>query len=159
MSIQIGITRRKQGHVLRNAERTVLISKLVDLLCEGYQSTNSLAKKLKVDNSTIDAYRPLADELIGKMKLDRNVIRNLQVQRIYRLTEQLIKDLETETNMKYKMLIHDKIAKYSSLLASVTGINQEFTPMDAKGTRLVIVRAKSSTPVEGEIVPNSIVAQ
>ncbi len=153
MSTDIGIRKRKQGHVLRNAERTVLISKLVDYLCEGYQSNNALSNLLKVDVSTIQTYRPLADELIGKMKLDRNVIRNLQVQRLYRLTEGLIKDLQSETDKKYKMLIHDKIAKYSSLLASVTGINQEFTPMDEKGTRLVIVRAKESTPVEGEIVP------
>ncbi|SRR6266849_49929 len=154
MNSTITISKRKQGKQLVNAERTVLISKLVDALCNGYQSTTALANLLKVDRSTIDAYRPLADELIGKMKLDRNVIRNLQVQRLFRLVEGLMDDLKTETDKKYKLIIHDKIAKYCSLLASVTGINQEFTPTDEKGTRLVIVRAKESTPVEGEIVPS-----
>lgn len=154
MNSTIGVTKRKQGHQLRNAERTVLISKLVDALCQGYQSTNSLAVLLKVDRSTIEAYRPLADELIGKMKLDRNVIRNLEVQKIYRLTEKLIKSLETETDKKYIMLTHDKIAKYTSLLASITGIGQEFSNVDNKGSKLIIVRGKDvSTPVEAEVVP------
>lgn len=152
MRTEIGVIGRKRGEQLRNAERTVLITKLVDALCDGYQSNNALSNLLKVDVSTIQTYRPLADELIGKMKLDRNVIRNLQVQRLFRLVEGLMDDLKTETDKKYKLIIHDKIAKYCSLLASVTGINQEFTPTDEKGTRLVIVRAKESVPVEGEIV-------
>lgn len=153
MDVKIGITKRQRGHRLQNAERMVLISKLVDALCQGYRSTNSLAVLLKVDAATINTYRPLADEIIGKQKLDRNVIRNLEVQKLYTLTDKLIKSLDTETDKKYIMLTHDKIAKYTSLLASITGIGQEFTPTDEKGTRLVIVRAKESIPVEGEIVP------
>lgn len=155
MSITTGIAKKKRGQQLVNAERIILISKLVDALCQGYRSTNALAKLLGVDNRTVDVYRPLADEIIGKQKLDRNVIRNLEVQKLYALTDTLIKSLEHETDKKYIMLTHDKIAKYTSLLASITGIGQEFTPTDEKGTRLVIVRAKESTPVEGEIVPKS----
>lgn len=154
MDNSIQLTKRKRGKRLVNAERMVLISKLIDALCQGYRSTNSLAIMLKVDRQTIERYRPFADEVIGKQKLDRNVIRNLEVQKLYSLTDTLIKSLNTETDKKYIMLTHDKIAKYTTILASVTGINQEFTPTDEKGTRLVIVRAKESTPVEGEIVPS-----
>lgn len=132
--------KRGRGNQLVNAERQVLISKLVDLLCEGYSSTNSLAKKLNVDNHTIEAYRPLADELIGKMKLDRNVIRNLQVRRTYELIEQLMGDLKEVKLPKDKALIYGSIYKFSSHLALITGLNVE-THVNIDPAKLVIIRS------------------
>lgn len=134
------IVKRKRGQQLLNAERNVLISKLVDLLCEGYSSTNSIAKKLGVDNGTIDTYRPLADELIGKMKLDRNVIRNLQVRRTYTLLEQLMDDLKKTTDTKERSLIFGSIYKFSSHLSLITGLNVE-THVNIDPTKLVIIRS------------------
>lgn len=148
------IVKRKRGQQLLNAERNVLISKLVDALCEGYSSTNSLAKRLEVDNSTIETYRPLADELIGKMKLDRNVIRNLQIRRTYELIEQLMKDLKQSTDIKSKSLIYGSIYKFSSHLALITGLNVE-THVNIDPTKLVIIRSNKQKNTD-RVIENTV---
>lgn len=131
---------KRNGQRLVNAERLVLVSKMVDLLCEGYQSTFMLSKKLRVSRPTIEAYRPLADEMIGKLKLDRNVIRNLQVRRTYELIEQLMMDLKATKGVKERSLIYGSIYKFSSHLALITGLNVE-THVNIDPTKLVIIRA------------------
>lgn len=128
---------------LQVAERNVLISKLIDFLCEGYMSTNALAKKLRVSRETVDRYRPLADEIIAKTKLDRNVIRNLQVRRTYELIEMLMDDLKNATganSVKDRASIYGSIYKFSSHLALITGINVE-THVNIDPTKLVIIRS------------------
>lgn len=145
-----GLERKKDGHQLKNAERTVLISKLVDLLCEGYGTDNGLAKKLGVSTDTIRTYRPLADELIGKMKLDRNVIRNLQVRRTYKLIEGLMVELKNAKTAKDKTLFYNQIFKFSSHLALITGLNVE-THVNVDPSKLVIIRAarkENDSPLE-----------
>lgn len=135
---------RKQ---LQVAERNVLISKLVDHLCEGYTSTNKLANMLNVSRDTIDRYRPLADELIGKMKLDRNVIRNLQVRRTYKIIEMLMNDLTECEGIKEKTLVYNQIAKFSQHLALICGLNTE-VQVTADASQLVIIRGSAKTAGE-----------
>lgn len=135
------MTKHKRGQQLRNAERLVLIGKLVDLLSEGYMTTYALSKKLKIPKETIDTYRPLADKLIGEQAVDRNVIRNLQVKRTYLLIEKLMKDLENKKlNTKERSLIYGNIYKFSSHLALITGLNIE-THVNIDPTKLVIIRS------------------
>lgn len=149
MDTSDGLAKRKQGQRLQNAQRNVLIGKLVDYLCEGYTSTYSLANKLGVDRSTIEAYRPLADELIGKMKLDRNVIRNLQVRRTYKIIESLMNDLTECEDIKEKMLVYNQIAKFSQHLALICGLNTE-VQVTADASQLVIIRGSAKTAGDKE---------
>lgn len=135
------IERKGSDKQLTVAARNVLIAKLVDLLSEGYMSTNALSKRLKVTRMTIDRYRPLADELIGKFKVDRNVIRNLQLKRTYELIERLMNDLNNKKlSVKEKSLIYGSIYKFSSHLALITGLNIE-THVNIDPTKLVIIRS------------------
>lgn len=143
---------RKQ---LQNAERTVLIAKMVDMLCQGYMSSGSMAKQLRVNRATIENYRPLVDEIIAKTKLDRNVIRNLQVKRTYLLIEQLMEDLKTTKGVKERSLLYGSIYKFSSHLALITGLNVE-THVNVDPTKLVIIR---SNPKAKKQVANSIEEQ
>lgn len=128
---------RKQ---LVNAERNVLIAKMVDMLSEGWVSSGKIAKQLRVNRQTVENYRPLADELIGKFKFDRNIIRNLQLKRTYLLIEQLMEDLKQTKGVKERSLIYGSIYKFSSHLALITGLNVE-THVNIDPTKLVIIRA------------------
>lgn len=128
---------RKQ---LQIAERNVLIAKMVDLLGEGWISSGKLAKQLRVNRATIESYRPLVDEIISKTKIDRNVIRNLQLKRTYLLIEKLMEDLNAARDLKEKSLIYNSIYKFSSHLALITGLNVE-THVNIDPTKLVIIRA------------------
>lgn len=141
MKTEQGITPKKQGQRLQNAERLVLIAKLVEELSAGYMSTYALKKKLRVSHQTIETYRPLADKIIGEQNLNRNVIRNLQVKRTYVLIEQLMEDLKTSKSVKDRALIYGSIYKFSSHLALITGLNVE-THVVADPTKLVIIRSK-----------------
>lgn len=129
-----------QGQQLQNAQRLIIIGKMVDLLCEGYISTNALAKQLKISRPTVERYRPLVDDIIAKTKLDRNVIRNLQVRRTYELIESLMLDLKATKGVKDRSLIYGSIYKFSSHLALITGLNVE-THVNVDPTKLVIIRA------------------
>lgn len=133
--------RKGSDRQLTVVERNVLIAKLVDKLSEGYLSTHALSKQLKVTRATIDRYRPLADELIGKFKFDRNIIRNLQLKRTYLIIEQLMQDLsDKKLSVKEKSLIYGSIYKFSSHLALITGLNVE-THVNIDPTKLVIIRS------------------
>lgn len=103
-------------------------------------STYALSKKLRLNRITVEAYRPLADNIIAKMKLDRNVIRNLQVRRTYELIEQLMVDLKASQSPKDRALYYNQIYKFSSHLALITGLNVE-THVTVDPTKLVIIRA------------------
>lgn len=134
------LVKKQQGSRLRLVERNILIAKMVDLLCEGYMSTYGLSKKLRVSRQTIESYRPLVDGIIAKTKLDRNVIRNLQLQRTYKLIEQLMEDLKGTKDAKERSMIYGNIYKFSSHLALITGLNVE-THVTVDPTKLVIIRA------------------
>lgn len=141
MDITQGISKKSQGQQLQNAEKLVLISKLVDELCEGYSSTYALAKKLHVSRQTIDTYRPLADDLIRKTRIDRNQIRALQIKRTYSIIEDLMNELVTCESVRDKALIYAQIHKFSNHLALITGLNTE-VQINVDPTKLVIVRSK-----------------
>lgn len=142
--METGLTKHKRGQQLQNAERLVLIGKLVDLLSEGYMSTYALSKRLKIPKQTIDTYRPLADKLIAESTLDRNVIRNLQIKRTYLLIEELMTDLkQKKLSVKEKSLIYGSIYKFSSHLALITGLNVE-THVNIDPTKLVIIRSNKA---------------
>jgi hypothetical protein len=132
--------KRKRGNQLRNAERQVLIAKLVDELSNGYINSNALAKRLNVSRDTIENYRPLVDKLIADQHLDKNIIRNLQLKRTYNLIESLMDDLKECTTIKEKTLIYNQIYKFSSHLALITGLNIE-THVNIDPTKLVIIRS------------------
>lgn len=143
-----------QGQRLENTQRLVLIGKLVDELSNGYMSTYALAKKLKISRPTIDAYRPLADKLIAENKIDRNVIRNLQIKRTYLLIERLMEDLNKTKDVKGRSLIYGSIYKFSSHLALITGLNVE-THVNVDPTKLVIIRSnkkKTSERVDEQLL-------
>lgn len=140
MDATIELAKQKPGKQLDNAKRMVIISKMIDMLCEGYMSTNALAEKLRVNRKTVESYRPLADEIIAKTKLDRNVIRNLQVQRTYKIVEQLMEDLTAAKTVKERSMIYGAIYKFSSHLALITGLNVE-THVNVDPTKLVIIRS------------------
>lgn len=133
---------KTRGEQLKVAERNVLISKLIDKLCEGYSTTAALSKELHVSRRTIDRYRPAADEIIGKFKLDRNVIRNLQIRRTYELIEMLMQDLKQSTEYKQRTAYYTQIFKFSSHLALITGLNVE-THVNIDPTKLVIIRSNN----------------
>jgi hypothetical protein len=139
MNPTTGITKKKAGQQLLNAERDVIISKLIDKLVEGLHTTNALSIELGVSRDTIDKLRPLADELIGKMKLDRNAIRVLQIRRTYNLIETLMADLKGCETIKEKSMIYGQIFKFSSHLALITGLNVE-TQVNIDHKQLVIIR-------------------
>jgi DNA mismatch repair ATPase MutL len=134
------LTKKTRGQQFKNAERNVLIAKMLDILCEGYISTNAISKQLKISRVTVENYRPLVDDIIAKTKLDRNVIRNLQVRRTYELIEQLMTDLKETKDVKSRSLIYGSIYKFSSHLALITGLNVE-THVNVDPTKLVIIRS------------------
>lgn len=143
---------------LQVAERNVLISKMIDLMTQGYMSTNALSKQCRVSKETIDRYRPLCDELIAKTRIDRNAIRALQIKRTYEIIESLmdeLKELNKPVNVakegekpryvkvssvKERTAIYGQIFKFSSHLALITGLNVE-TQVHVDPTKLVIIRS------------------
>lgn len=134
------IAKKPQGQRMVVVERNILIAKMVELLCDGYMSTYALSKKLNVARQTIDSYRPLVDDIISKTKIDRNVIRNLQIQRTYKIIEQLMEDLNATKGVKERSLLYNSIYKFSSHLALITGLNVE-THVTVDPTKLVIIRS------------------
>ena len=134
------ITKKKRGQQLVNAERLIVIGKLVDKLGEGYMSTYALSKQLKISKDVVNTYRPLADKLIAENKIDRNVIRNLQIKRTYQIIEQLMVDLKATKDVKNRSMIYSSIYKFSSHLALITGLNVE-THVTIDPTKLVIIRS------------------
>lgn len=133
----------KKGQRLSNAQRLVAISKLAECLTESYYSTNELSKKTGLSRRTVDRYRPLVDDLIANQKIDRNVIRNLQVKRTYTIIEMLMKDLNKTKEDKLRQGYYNQIAKFSSHLALITGLNVE-THVNVDQSQLVIIRADNS---------------
>lgn len=156
------LLKQPHGKRLDNAKRMVVIAKLFDELSAGYYSTNELAKRTGLTRKMIDTYRPLVDELIGKQKIDRNVIRHLEVKRVYSVIESLMQDLEEinqtfdktkvkeakripdflDRKIKAKTMIYNQIAKHSSRLALITGLNIE-TQVNVDQHQLVIIRANN----------------
>jgi hypothetical protein len=149
---------KKPGEQLKTAERLVLVSKILDELSAGYMSTYALAKKLRTSKQTIDRYRPLADKIIAEQKLDRNVIRNLQIKRTYVLIEQLMEDLKASKEAKDRALYYNQIYKFSSHLALITGLNVE-THVIADPTKLVIIRSKSNKKQTNSVIDDAVAEQ
>jgi hypothetical protein len=153
----------KSGHQMVQAKRMILIGKMYDLLTSGYMTTYALSRELGVSRKAIDLYRPLVDDLISKSKLDRTVIRNLELQRAYRVIEKLMEDLNEieeaykplvggdalnaasyiDRKIKAKTLIYNQIAKHSSRTALITGLNIE-TQVNVDQHQLVIIRADNN---------------
>src|SRR5438270_11429052 len=106
------LSKKSAGQQLTIAESNVLVAKMIDYLCEGFMSTNALSKKLRVSRGTVDRYRPLADDIIARQKIDRNVIRNLQVRRTYELIELLMQDLKQAKEAKDRALYFNQIYKF-----------------------------------------------
>ena len=147
------IDQKKRGQQLVQAERNVLMSKMLDLMTEGYVSTYMLSKKCHVSRDTIDRYRPLVDELIAKTKINRNAIRSLQIRRTYNIIEMLMEDLKTAVGAKDRSAYYNQIFKFSSHLALITGLNVE-TQVNIDPTKLVIIRSntKKNTKNAPEVI-------
>lgn len=153
------VEKKGRGRQLVNAEREVLIKALVDELSKGYYSSRHLSRTLGVSPSTIEKYRPLADDMIRRIKVDRNAVRSLQIGRVYSLVEGLMSDLQEAESIKEKQLVHNSIAKYFNHLALITGLNIETTVnVDAKP--LVIIRnpqAPTINPVQDAIEVSNVI--
>lgn len=137
------LTIKSNGKRLVNAERMVLVSKLMDFMSEGLYTDSELAKMTGTTRTTVARYKPFVDELIAKSKIDRNVIRNLQIRRTYTIIENLMIDLRSITEIKNKTLIYNQIYKFSSHLALITGLNVE-THVTIDPTKLVIIRSNKT---------------
>ena len=133
-------TKRKRGTHLLSDDKLRLTFSIVDLLEEGYTSENSIAKKLRVNTTTIRRYKPYALAVIGRAKLDRNTIRNKQIARTYRIIEQLTEDLQTAQSVKDRCLLYGTIVKYSNHLALITGLGYDNQVQQADPQRLVVIR-------------------
>lgn len=142
METSTGISKKKRGQQLVIAERNVLVAKMLEKLLEGYISTNKLSKELNVSRQTVDSYRPLVDQIIRDTVIDRNVIRNLQIQRTYKMIEMLMNDLTGTKDPKQRVGYYSQIFKFSSHLALITGLNVE-THVNVDPTKLVIIRSKT----------------
>lgn len=140
MEVTEELPKLKRGQQLVNAQRLIVIAKLVEELSKGYMSTYALSKKLKLSKDMINIYRPLADKLIAEHSFDRNVVRNLEVKRTYQLIEYLMDDLKSTKVLRDKIMIHGAIYKHSSHLALITGLNVE-THVNIDPTKLVIIRS------------------
>ena len=140
MDSTLAPVKSKRGKSLTNAQRLVVISKLIEVLQQGYYTTNQLSKMTGLTRKMIDTYRPLADEVITNQVLNRNNIRNLQIQRTYKIIEMLMQDLQSLKDIKHRTLIYNQIAKFSQHLALITGLNVE-THVNVDAQQLVIVRA------------------
>jgi len=140
---------KTRGQQLTIATRNILIAKVLDLVSEGIMSTRELAHRTGVSRPTIDRIRPLVDEIIGRDKIDRNIIRNLQIRRTYELIEMLMSDLKGCETIKERSIIYGNIFKFSSHLALITGLNVE-TQVNVDHRQLVIIRPHESSkqPVE-----------
>lgn len=143
LDMNTSIDKLKSGEQMTTVKRTVLIGKMFDSLTNGYMSTYALSKQLNVNRKTIDAYRPLVDKLIAEKRLDRNVIRNLELQRAYKIVEMLMKDLDRTKDDKLRIGYYNQIAKHSSRIALITGLNVE-THINVDQQQLVIIRADNS---------------
>jgi hypothetical protein len=152
------LSKKSAGQQLTIAESNVLVAKMIDYLCEGFMSTNALSKKLRVSRGTVDRYRPLADDIIARQKIDRNVIRNLQVRRTYELIELLMTDLKASKDAKDRALYYNQIYKFSSHLALITGLNVE-THVIADPTKLVIIRSKSNKKQTNSVIDDAVAEQ
>lgn len=153
----------KSGERLTDAKKLTVISKLAEYLSEGYYSTYYLSKMTGLSQKMINKYRPVADELIGKQKIDRNSIRNVEIRRTYKLIEDITKDLEkteelfsirdndaySDLNKKrdvmnrkvdIKSKLYGQLIKQAQHLAQVAGINVE-THVNVDHQQLVIIRA------------------
>lgn len=133
---------RKQGTRLTKIERQQLLLELIDALQSGYMSKLSLARKLNVSRQTIDSLLPEAEAVFATVTKDRNIIRNLQVQRTYAMIDRLstkLDDEEHKPSLKEELAIHDKIIKYGQHLALITGLNVE-THINVDHKQLVIIR-------------------
>ena len=133
---------RKQGTRLTKVERQELLLGLIDALQSGYMSKLSLARKLNVSRQTIDSLMPEAEAVFATVTKDRNIIRNLQVQRTYAMIDRLAGKLDNEEHLptlKEELAIHDKIIKYGQHLALITGLNVE-THINVDSKQLVIIR-------------------
>ncbi len=133
---------RKQGTRLTKIERQQLLLDLIDALQSGYMSKLSLARKLNVSRQTIDSLLPEAEAVFATVTKDRNIIRNLQVQRTYAMIDRLstkLDDPDKPPSLKEELAIHDKIIKYGQHLALITGLNVE-THINVDHKQLVIIR-------------------
>lgn len=133
----------KRGEKMNTTQKLVTLGKLIDYLSQGYYSTNELAQLTGLSRRTIDKYREEADRIIGSQKLDRNVIRSLQLKRTYNIIEMLMQDLKRCETIKEKTLIYSQIAKFSQHLALITGLNIE-THVNVDHQQLVIIRADNN---------------
>ena len=145
-------TPRKRGEQMTIAARNVLIAKVLDYMSEGVMSTRELAKRTGVSRPTIDRIRPLVDEIIGRDKIDRNIIRNLQIRRTYELIEMLMNDLKLCQSIKERSIIYGNIFKFSSHLALITGLNIE-TQVNLDAKQLVVIRPAKRDAREAETAP------
>ena len=159
MKITDKVVKKKPGQQLLNAERDVLIAKLVEALCNGHDTGRGLAKLLGVDTRTIASMRPLAEELIRNFKFDRSYVRNKQVKVVYKLVEGLIVELERPHTIKEISMLHSAIAKHHQHLALILGLNTE-VQVHTGAQQLVIIRASQqdgnkTTVIDGEQVSNT----
>jgi hypothetical protein len=140
---------RKRGQNLTVERQQVIIGKLMDKMIEGYHSTSELARETGVSRPTVDRYRPIVDELIGKTRIDRNAIRALQIRRTYTIIEQLMNDLKHASGYKERAAYYSQIYKFSSHLALITGLNVE-TQVHVDAKKLVVIRSNESSKVQNE---------
>jgi hypothetical protein len=140
--------KRKRGHQLLTDEKLKLTQDLVEVLQEGFYTDSALARKLNINQSTVKRYRPAAEGIIRSVKLDRSAIRNLQLQRSFKLVEGLVHDLEQAESTKEKRLIHSSIIKYFQHIGAIAGITTDSRVEITENRQLVIIRPSPTKTVQ-----------
>lgn len=135
--------KRSRGHKLSFDEKIDLIEAIAEVMnTEGIVSVLGLAQRLEVNTTTIIRYKPYAERIFNKTKVnDRTFHRNLLIQRTYMAIEQMAILRDNTTKISDLMSIHNQMIKYQHLLAVVTGIIQDAKAQPTEQRKpLVIIR-------------------
>lgn len=133
---------RKRGQRLTFDQKIDLIESIAEVMStEGIVSVHGLAKRLKVNTTTIIRYLPYATKVFNKTKVhDRTYHRNLLIQRTLHDIEQLSILRDKSTTLKEKLMVYSQLIKYDQLLAVITGILYDAQNQSIEQSKVVIIK-------------------
>lgn len=148
-------TRMKRGEKLSIEARTQRIYELREMIQKGYTSISAIAEHFNVTLDTASQWRKAALTLIERDNegFDRRTIKHMQVGRLQVQIESLQDDLKKTTDIKERMMIHQRINAYYDTLHRITGLNTEtlqiehqLKPLQINMPTIIDAEATTSTP-------------
>lgn len=136
---------------LTTEERLDMLQDLRETIESGYTSLSMIQAKYGVSRPTAVAWRKAALTLIKNddQGLDRATIKRMQVGRLQVQIESLQADLKSTTDIKERMLIHQRINAYYETLHRITGLNSETLQVEHQ---LKPLQINMPNIVEGQVV-------